>query len=258
MALEINKIHCGDCLELIPQIEDKSIDVILCVLPYGVTAMKWDNIIPMEKLWKEYERIIKPNGAIILFSQQPFTSMLIASNITRFRHCYCWIKNLKTNFLQANKMPMRGHENIVVFGLNTPNYYPIMKKTQWYTTGNELETEQYKTKRRKQVKRNGECLPDDVLNFKGIHGSQKRYHKNEKPIELIEHLIKTYTKEGETVLDNCVGGGTTAVGCKNTNRNFIAIEKEQEYVDIANERLNGTEFKTNSFEKTEERGLFLF
>ena len=143
----MKNVLLGDCLELMKDIPNGSIDMILCDLPYGTTACKWDIVIPLDKLWEQYERIIKPNGAIVLFSQQPFTSLLITSNIIRFRHCYCWVKNLKTNFLQANKMPMRGHENIVVFGLNTPNYYPIMKKTQWNTTGNELETEQYKTKR---------------------------------------------------------------------------------------------------------------
>jgi len=228
----------ADCFDVFPFIEDKSVDAIIADLPYGVTAMKWDSILPMDKLWNEYERIIKPNGAIVLFCQQPFTSMLIHSNIKNFRWCYTWVKNLKTNFLQAKSMPMRSYENIAVFGVNRPNYYPQMKQTQWSTTGNELETEQYKTKRKKQVKRNGECLPDDVLSFKCIHGSQERFHKNEKPKELMEFLVKTFTNENDMILDNTMGSGTTNLACLKLNRKSIGIEKEKQYYDVAVRRLS--------------------
>lgn len=230
----------GDCLELMKDIPDGSVDAIICDLPYGVTAMQWDSIIPIDKLWKQYERIIKPNGAIVLFCQQPFASMLITSNIEKFRWCYTWVKNLKTNFLQAKKMPMRSYENIAVFGIGRPNYYPQMKKTKWSTTGNELSTEQYKTTRRKQEKRDGECLPDDVIYFDCIHGSQERFHKNQKPDELMLFLVKTFTNEDDLVLDNTMGSGSTGVACKRLNRRFIGIEQEAKYFDIATKRIQDT------------------
>ena len=228
----------GDCLVEMDKIADKSVDAIICDLPYGVTAMQWDSIIPIDKLWKQYERIIKPNGAIVLFCQQPFVSMLITSNIEKFRWCYTWVKNLKTNFLQAKKMPMRSYENIAVFGIGRPNYYPQMKKTKWSTTGNELTTEQYKATRRKQEKRNGECLPDDVIYFDCIHGSQQRFHKNQKPDELMEFLVKTFTVEGETVLDNTMGSGSTGVACVKNGRHFIGIENDIKNFEIAVSRVS--------------------
>jgi len=240
--MELNKIYHGDCLDIMPTIPDKSIDMVLCDLPYGVTANKWDSIIPLDKLWKEYERICKDNCAIVLHCQQPFTSNLVSSNYKWFRHSYSWLKNIKTNFLQAKKMPMRGFEDIVVFGIKSPNYYPIMRPTKWNTTGGKTKSETYSTERRTQTKRNGFCLPDNVLDFKCIHGSEKRYHPTEKPIALIEHLIHTYTKRDEVVLDNCAGSCTTAVACNNTSRKYICIEKEEKYYQIAEQRLNGNLF----------------
>ncbi len=242
----------ADCFDVFPYIKDQSVDAIIADLPYGVTAMKWDSILPIDKLWKEYERIIKPNGAIVLFCQQPFTSLIISSNIKNFRWCYTWVKNLKTNFLQAKYMPMRSYENIAVFGLNRPNYYPQMKQTQWSTPGSESKTEQYKTKRTKQTVRNGECLPDDVLNFKCIHGRQQRFHKNQKPDELMEFLVKTFTNECDLVLDNTMGSGTTNLACSKLNRKSIGIEKEQKYYEISVKRIKDALNELNS----KPKGLF--
>jgi len=317
--LEINKIHQGDCLELMKQIDDKSIDMVLCDLPYGTTACIWDEIIPLQDLWDEYKRIIKIDGVIILTASQPFTSILVCSNINWFSHSWIWEKEQGVNFLMAKKMPLKIHEDILVFfkpdsydldsfielknifrdilqkigkkrsriikdlgqgldhcfrwdslqwGLPTKsNYeklitYYNLEGVLNYSYLKALYQKEFKGRNKKynpqktfgspyisgkgdsgevtgnikkvQTINNGERLPTTILRFKRETG----FHPTQKPVTLFEYLIKTYTNERDLILDNCIGSGTTAMACKNTNRNFIGIEKEKQYVDIANKRLS--------------------
>ena len=242
--IDINKIYLGDCLELMPLIADESIDMILCDLPYGTTACKWDTIIPFDVLWKQYERLIKPNGAIVLTASQPFTSALVMSNPKLFRYEWIWSKNMGGNFLMAEKQPMKQHENILVFSIKATKYYPIKEdrlesglkrvKSSPVKGGGASEMSVYGERNRTIKKYDDKRFPQYVQKF----NVQRGLHPTQKPVELFEYLIKTYTDEGDTVLDNCIGSGTTAIACKKSKRNFIGIEKEQKYFDIANKRLN--------------------
>jgi site-specific DNA-methyltransferase (adenine-specific) len=237
-GLELNRIYQRDCLSdggmaLIP---DKSIDMILCDLPYGTTSCKWDSIIPFIALWKQYERVIKDNGAIVLTCSQPFTTALNSSNLKLFRYEWIWIKNNSTGFQLANKMPLKKHENISVFYKKLPTYNPQGLKPYG------------KVNRRGSVGNGGhlanECneyvqqwtnYPTQLLEFPY---DKDKFHPTQKPVALFEYLIKTYTNEGEIVLDNCMGSGTTAVASVNTNRRFIGFETESKYLEIANKRLD--------------------
>ena len=238
--MDINLLH-GDCLELMKDIPDGSVDMILADLPYGTTSCKWDTIIPFEPLWKQYERIIKDNGAIVLTATQPFASALIMSNPKRFKYQWVWYKNLRTGFAQAKTQPMKSHELVLVFYKKTPTYNPIKVKRTTVKAGNKKKKfgEIYGgTVYEKNVDNQSDLVnPHDVLEIKAIHGSAKRLHPTQKPIELFEYLIKTYTNEGETVLDNCMGSGTTGVACKNLNRNFIGMELDDKYFKIAEQRI---------------------
>jgi site-specific DNA-methyltransferase (adenine-specific) len=245
MQLELNKIYFGHCLELMPNIADASIDMILCDLPYGTTACKWDMIIPFDKLWEQYERIIKPNGAIVLTASQPFTSALVMSNIKLFKYEWIWEKNAGSNFGSVKYQPMKEHENILVFSKNKTNYYPIrevradsgfarQKTPIKFNTKTEVYAKSLHNEMSKKIE--VDRCPRTVQKFYRERG----LHPTQKPVALFEYLIKTYTKEGETVLDNCIGSGTTAVACKQTGRNFIGIEMEQKYFDIATKRINET------------------
>jgi site-specific DNA-methyltransferase (adenine-specific) len=244
--MEINKIHLGDCLELMPLIADKTIDMILCDLPYGTTQNKWDTIIPFDKLWEQYERVIKPSGAIVLFGSEPFSSYLRISNIKNFKYDWIWNKILKTGHLNSKIMPMGQHETISVFGYSKINYYPIMKEgSPEHGRGDKrkkgnMDSDNYGKQSVDFIDRTGntEKYPSSLsLVFQKPHPS-KCIHPTEKPVPLFEYLIRTYTNEGETVLDNCIGSGTTAIACKNTNRNFIGMEKGQEYFDLATKRID--------------------
>lgn len=243
--MEKNKVYFGDCLELMKDIEDKSIDMILCDLPYGTTACKWDTIIPFEPLWEQYRRIIKDNGAIVLTASQPFTSALVMSNINWFRYEWVWIKEKATGFAFSKKQPMRRKEDVLVFYKNQPIYnfqgkkldnpykhtLPISKSESGGITTSNLNEDgsrQYAEYTHK-TKDNVIILSRDNAN-KGIHPTQK-------PVALFEYLIKTYTNEDDLVLDNCAGSGTTAIACLNTNRNYVLMEKERKYFDITNERI---------------------
>ena len=238
----------GDCLEIMKQIPEGSIDMILCDLPYGTTACSWDIVIPFDKLWEQYERIIKPNGAIVLFGSEPFSSHLRLSS-NKFKYDWIWEKNRGTGMASAKKRPMKSHETISVFYNKTSKYFPIMEKTK---------SEHMINCAKKGLKRNtttnsehhenmggvyggdfsGIIYPKTVLHFDTVNNRSKdRKHSTQKPVDLCEYLIKTYTNEGETVLDNCAGSGTTGIACINTNRNYILIEKEQKYFDIINERI---------------------
>lgn len=234
------KLFEGDCLEIMPlEIEDKSIDMILCDLPYGTTACKWDTIIPFKPLWREYERIIKDNGAIVLTGSQPFTSALVMGNPKMFRYEWIWEKSNGGGFLSANKMPLKRHENVLVFYKSLPTYNPQMTKGVKYSTtsscgGGHLGEVQSKKVAGWVTKNDGQRYPISYQFFSNDVG----LHPTQKPVKLFEYLIKTYTNEGDLVLDNCAGSGTTGVACEITNRNSILIEKEPNYCDIIRNRLS--------------------
>ena len=253
----MNKLYKGDCLEVMKNIPDKSIDMILCDLPYGTTACKWDNVINFDKLWEQYHRIIKDNGVIILFGSQPFTSQLILSNIKMFREELIWLKNKSGSGLQAKQKHIKVHEEILVFSKNGKYTYNPQKwlvdKKEFLTqrkTFNEVEVGNniYSKMIKKQKADDGTRNPISIVSCrvpftpaKGKTYSNKdvdlRVHPTQKPVELLEYLIKTYTNEKETVLDNCMGSGSTGVACKHTKRNFIGIELDDNYFEIAKKRI---------------------
>lgn len=241
--MDKNKIYLGDCLELMPKIANGSIDMILCDLPYGTTQCKWDTVIPFDKLWEQYERIIKPNGAMVLTASNPFTAALIMSNPKLFRYEWIWEKQKATRFLDCNKRPLQAHENITVFYKQHPTYNPQKVQGKPFdkgyrrTNADKTQAEIYGTfKGARIVNESGMRFPRTVLKFNTAE-SDGKFHPTQKPVPLFEYLIRTYTKDDETVLDNCIGSGTTAIACINTKRNFIGMEKEKKYFDIANKRI---------------------
>ena len=242
------KIYQGDCLELMKNIKDKSIDCIICDLPYGVTSKnKWDTIIPYEPLWKEYKRIIKDNGPIILFGQDKFTAETMLSNEKMHRYNLIWNKVLTSGFLNAGRMPLREHEDIMIFYKKLPTYNPQ------FTEGKPLHGMGEKFKKVKNnnnnyndfdscnnpsANREGDTkkYPKSILTFPRP-ASTKMLHPTEKPVELLEYLIKTYSNENDVILDNCMGSGSTGVAALNTNRRFIGIELDEKYFNIAKDRI---------------------
>jgi len=229
----------GDCLELMKDIPDGSIDMILCDLPYGTTASKWDEIIPFEPLWEQYDRVIKNNGAIVLTASQPFTTKLIMSKLDWFRYTWVWNKKKAGNIFLAKKQPMKIHEDIVVFSKKPHFYNPQMvkrdkvKKSKNYGTG-----ESFGGTREKEDKvyTYTHTYPKSIIEFSNARQKGK-VHPTQKPVPLLEYLIKTYTREGETVLDNTMGSGSTGVACVNTGRSFIGMELEEKYFKIAEQRI---------------------
>jgi len=238
--LEINKVYNKECIEGMKDIEDKSIDMILCDLPYGTTQCKWDVIIPFDKMWEQYERIIKDNGAIVLTSAQPFTSLLIASNIKLYKYNWVWEKSKATGYLNSKKRPMVAHEDILVFAKKQTKYNPQMVKGEPYFKGEaHRPTDVYGEQKEILVEnKDGLRYPRTVQYFKTAESEGKVFHPTQKPISLFEYLINTYTSEGDLVLDNCMGSGTTAIACRNTNRNYIGFELDKKYYDIIEDRLS--------------------
>lgn len=226
----------GECLEEMKKIPDGSVDMILCDLPYGTTANQWDHIIPIVPLWNEYERIIKDNGAIVLFTQPPFNIKLAYPRLNLFRYEWIWLKDNATGFLNARKAPLKLTENILVFYKKLPTYHPqgVIDLEKPVVINKSSDSRNYGLKEKMYIKRQ-KNFPKNVLMFAR---DKDRYHPTQKPVALLEYLIKTYTSEGETVLDNCMGSGSTGVACVNTNRDFIGIELDQSYFDIANERIS--------------------
>ena len=231
-----------DCLEGMKRIPNGSIDMILCDLPYGTTACKWDSVIPFEPLWKQYERVIKDNGAIVLTASQPFTTVLSHSNIKIFRYELIWQKNNFTGFLNAGRMPLKAHENILIFYKKLPTYNPQKYEVseKFIDKRKTINNTPYKEsvfheKKRLRKADDGLRNPTSILQFES---ETKTIHNTQKPVALMEYLVRTYTNEGETVLDNCMGSGTTGVACKNLNRNFIGIEKDEKYFLIAKNRIH--------------------
>lgn len=233
------KLYHGDCLEVMKGIPDKSIDMILCDLPYGTTRNKWDSVIPFDELWREYKRIIKDNGAIVLTSQGIFTAKLILSNEKWFKYKLVWEKSKATNFLNAKKQPLRKHEDICIFYNKQPIYNPQMREGKPYDKGVRKDqlTGSYGDFNPVHVKSEGKRYPTDVVYFKTAESEGKVYHSTQKPVGLLEYLIKTYTNENEVVLDCCMGSGSTGVAALNTNRRFVGIELDEKYFNIAVERL---------------------
>ena len=230
-------LHLGDCLDILPTLADNSVDMVLVDLPYGTTACKWDSTIPLDKLWEQYNRICKEDGAMVFTAAQPFTTILVASNLKNFRYEWIWEKPQGVNPLQAKVMPLKSHENILVFYRKKPTYNPQM----WYSTpysGFSSDTSkigevyaQAQSKHRDNP--DGSRYPKTILRFR----QEKGLHPTQKPVYLMEYLIKTYTNAGDTVLDNTMGSGTTGVACVNTSRKFIGIENNEEYFHIAKERI---------------------
>lgn len=220
------------------KIPDKSIDMILCDLPYGTTRNHWDTVIPLEPLWEQYKRVIKDNGCIALFAQTPFDKVLGASNLKMLRYEWIWLKGRGTGYLNAKKMPLKAHENILIFYKKLPTYNPQMRKGKPYVRTGGAWSANYGNRKRVTVINEGQRYPIDVLKIERAK-TDSGAHPTQKPVALLEYLVKTYTNEGETVLDNCMGSGSTAVACINTNRNFIGFETSKEYCDIANQRING-------------------
>ena len=234
------QLYQGDCLELMNDIPDGSIDMILCDLPYGTTQNKWDNKLPFDALWAQYERIIKTNGAIVLFSQMPFAAELVSSNPKLFRYEWIWQKSQGTGFLNANRMPLKAHENLLVFYKRLPVYHPQKIPGKPYTRPPSANTGSYgKFLPVDTVNEDGSRYPLDVIAFQTCNGSKDRpVHPTQKPVPLLEYLIRTYTDEGDTVLDNCMGVGSTGVACVNTARHFIGIELAEDYFQIARRRID--------------------
>jgi len=237
-----NKIYLGDCLEIMKEIEDNSIDMILCDLPYGTTQCKWDSIIPLEDLWLQYNRICKENAAMVFTSAQPFTSRLISSNIKNFKYTWVWEKSKATGYLNAKKQPMRAHEDICVFYRRPPTYNPQMWQSTPYNKGTaHRPTETYGSQVSVEVKNDsGLRYPRTVQYFKTAESEGKVRHPTQKPLSLFEYLIKTYSNEEDLILDNAIGSGTTAVAALKNNRKFIGVEKDPEYHKIALQRIAGS------------------
>ena len=242
----------GDCLDLMAQIPDGSVDMIMCDLPYGTTACKWDSVIPFEPLWAQYRRVAKRNAAIVLTASQPFTTALISSNMEMFKYCLVWEKTTATGGMHAKNKPLKSHEDVIVFSPGTTIHASQSENRMTYNPQMDSGTPYVKLRPKGSLKNNahqsardsnvdflsvnsGHRYPKSVVKIaSGNHGST---HPTQKPVALMEYLIRTYTNEGETVLDNCMGSGTTGVACANTGRKFIGIEKDAGYFTIAQKRI---------------------
>lgn len=237
----------GDCLELMKNIPDKSIDMILCDLPYSITKMKWDCLIPFNELWKQYNRIIKDNGIIVLFSAGLFTVDLIESNRKMYKYKLIWKKNVPTGMSSAKYRPMKYYEEICIFAKGRTTYNPILKERvgigkscynydHYCNPNNHIQL----AKKKKRYDPNY-VQPSDVLEFNVVPNRKGKLHPTQKPVNLLEYLIKTYTNEGDVVLDNCMGSGSTGVACVNTNRQFIGMEVRTDYFEVAQKRIEETQ-----------------
>lgn len=241
-------IFNGDCLELMKDIPNGSVDMILCDLPYGTTVCKWDAIIPFAPLWEQYKRIVKENGSIVLFSSEPFTSQLIHSNAAMFKYKWIWEHGRCANFAQAPYCPLKNYEEICVFSFG--GMAKNAKNRMLYNPqGTKLCHIQQRGKKHSELRPSKIAQADfvqTVTNYpKAIikfAKEQSKFHPTQKPVALLEYLVKTYTNEGDTVLDNCMGSGSTGVACVNTGRNFIGIEKDEKYFEIAKQRINNAVF----------------
>ena len=247
---KLGKLYHGDCLDIMKDIPDKSIDMILCDLPYGTTSCSWDVIIPFDKMWEQYERIVKDKSPIVLTASQPFTSLLVHSRLDFFKHEWIWQKSAGSNFAALKYQPMKEHESVLVFCKNSPNYFPIMEKRKG--SGASRVKYSQKTSKRGEVYGSSEYTGWEG----GYYDADSRYpssiqffnnreitrglHPTQKPVDLFSYLIKTYTKEGDIILDNCAGSGTTGVSAETLKRRYILIEKEDKYCQIIKDRISET------------------
>ena len=242
------KLYKGDCLIEMDKIPDGSVDMVMTDPPYGTTACKWDSIIPLEPMWEQLNRVIKPSGAIVMTASQPFTTTLIASNMKMFKYCWVWDKKKSSTALHAKYMPLRVHEDIVVFGKGKTEYNPQMvPKKRRIDTKNDKNGEAFgNAKVFRKHDNKGLGYPKTLLTISNAN-QNNRVHPTQKPVALMEYLIKTYTNEGETVLDFTMGSGTTGVACVNQNRQFIGIEKDDKYFEIAKKRIKDAKESTDLF-----------
>ena len=260
--MDINKIYNEDCLIGMQKIPDKSIDMILCDLPYGTSACSWDSVIPIQKLWEHYLRILKPTGTIVLFGSEPFSSVVRNSNLTMYKYDWKWVKPRGANFLNAKFQPLKNYEDVMVFSNcaasfskkgNSMKYNPIMATGIPYTcvSGKQKQEKNNSTVRSKiksvETVSDGKRYPKSILEFSP---DKEKVHPTQKPVALCEYLIKTYTDEGEAILDNCIGSGTTAIACLNTKRNFIGFEKDKEYFKKAIDRIEKHKVQISLFQKS--------
>ena len=257
----MNLLH-GDCLDLMGDIPDGSVDMVMADPPYGTTACKWDSVIPLEPMGEHLKRVIKESGAIVMTASQPFTTILISSNMKMFKYCWVWEKTMANNFCQAKYQPMKYHEDVIVFAKKKTTYNPIMQerseigKQRLKNSGKILDglnskSEFMNFQHRRQGYREYDktkVRPKSVQRFNSVPNCNgTKLHPTQKPVALMEYLIKTYTNEGETVLDFCMGSGTTGVACLNLNRRFIGIEKDPDYFKIASDRIKNTQVQPELF-----------
>ena len=236
------QLYLGDCIEVMRTLPERCVDLVLCDLPYGTTACAWDSVIPFGLLWAQYRRIAKPNAAIVLTAAQPFTSALIMSNVYEFKYSWVWDKALPTGHLNAKRQPLRRTEDVAVFYRSQPTYNPQkttghkrkIARTKYTTEGDGSTV--YGAENRDTFYDSEERYPMGIIEVSNAHQAGKT-HPTQKPVALMEYLIRTYTNEGETILDNCMGSGTTGVACMNTGRDFIGIERDERYFKIAQERI---------------------
>ena len=251
--MEIDKIYNMDCLEGMRQIPDGSIDAVICDLPYGTTQNAWDSVIPLDELWAQYKRICKPTAPIVLFGQEPFSSKLRMSNLDWFRYDWIWRKPMGTGFLNANRMPMKIHEVISVFYERLPIYNPQYTQGEPYRMAKTSKTSNYGQHELVETISDGRRYPVDVLDFNGANnhppknGVGNTIHPTQKPVDLLRYLVLTYTNEGDTVLDNCMGSGTTAIACIKEKRHFIGFELSKEYFDKAQRRIKAEQSQLTLF-----------
>ena len=243
--MEIDNIYNMDCLEGMKQIPDGSIDAVICDLPYGTTDNPWDSVIPMDKLWEQYNRIVKPKGAILLFGSEPFSTIVRMSNLKSYRYDWVWEKGFPSNFMIANYQPLKTFENVMVFGKESPNYYPIKRKRDKpiYKSKNSNNpggaTTRITGKKVQEFegKVYDDYMPEAIIHFNSRQDTSPHFHPTQKPVDLLRYLVLTYTNEGDTVLDNCMGSGTTAIACIKERRHFIGFELSKEYFDKAVRRI---------------------
>jgi site-specific DNA-methyltransferase (adenine-specific) len=241
----MNDLMQGDCLELMKKIPSCSVDMVLADPPYGTTSCKWDTVLDLPAMWAELKRIVKPNGAILMTASQPFTSALVMSNVSSFKYSMVWEKTTASGHLNAKKMPMRAHEDILIFYEQLPKYNPQMTQGHQRKTANMVDrgkklSDCYGAQKGTTSYDSTERYPRSVLKT-STDKQRSKHHPTQKPVALMEYMIKTYTDEGETVLDFTMGSGTTGVACVNTNRNFIGIELDAGYFEIAKGRINNTQ-----------------
>jgi len=258
----MNQLFQGDCIEIMSTLPEGCVDMVFCDLPYGTTQNEWDCLIPFDQLWEQYHRVVKENGAIVLTAQPPFDKVLACSNLKYFKYEWIWEKNKATGHLNAKKMPMKAHENVLVFYRKLPTYNPQMthghKPMNAVLPKDQLPPPDRKRNYNHVEKRLGNPggsttrYPRDVLQFPVINNDDPlKFHPTQKPVPLIEYFIKTYSNEGDVILDNCMGSGSTIIACKNTNRQYIGIENDPEYFEKAQEWV-GSYDKIDPFVTDEE------